>query len=93
MERRIVCAAIRCINTGRMLVGVRHFDAAMYGQANAMHDADRLSWKGDHIIQGFLDNKGAFLTREEAWVVADAAKQIIRRVGGDNQKLFSENLY
>jgi hypothetical protein len=33
------------------------------------------------------------MTREEAFEVASAAGQIIRRVGGDDGKLFSENLY
>jgi hypothetical protein len=43
--------------------------------------------------QGFLDNKGIFLTREEAHTVAKAAGQIVRRVGGDANRLYSENLY
>lgn len=33
------------------------------------------------------------MTREEAHEVAKAAGQIIRRCGGDEHKLYSENLY
>ena len=44
-------------------------------------------------VQGFIDQRGNFLTREEAWIVAEASGQIIRRVGGDGKKLYSENLY
>lgn len=43
--------------------------------------------------QGFIDQRGAFLTREEAHKVATGAGQIIRRCGGDDGRLFSENLY
>jgi hypothetical protein len=43
--------------------------------------------------QGFIDNKGNWLTREDAYVIALAANQILRRVGGDEGKLFSENIY
>jgi hypothetical protein len=46
--------------------------------------------------QGFVDQKGNFLSRTEAWQVAQTANQIIRRVGGDTANggtLYSENLY
>lgn len=43
--------------------------------------------------QGFIDNQGNWLTREQAYLVAKEAGQIIRRVGGDDGKLFSENIY
>jgi len=36
------------------------------------------------------------MTRQEAWVVAIEANQIIRRVGGDDENdgmLYSENIY
>lgn len=43
--------------------------------------------------QGFIDNKGRWLSREDAFIVANNAGQIIQRVGGDDGKLFSENIY
>jgi hypothetical protein len=43
--------------------------------------------------QGFIDQFGVFMTREEAYVVAKAAGQIKYRCGGDDGVLFSENLY
>jgi hypothetical protein len=55
---------------------------------------------------GFIDQEGDFLTRAEAWKVADKAGQIRRPYGferhyknqrvanvGDEGLLFSENLY
>ena len=55
--------------------------------------------------QGFIDQFGDFLTREEAWKIADSMGQIRRPTGfetflcprkanvGDDGILFSENLY
>lgn len=83
MERRIVCAAIRD-GHGSIICGPRHWDKIC---RSTKHDA----WE-----QGFVDQRGEFLTREEAWKVAEAAGQILRRVGGDSingGRLFSENLY
>ena len=43
--------------------------------------------------QGFVDQYGVFLNRKQALGVAEEAEQIIRRCGGDDTELFSENLY
>lgn len=83
MTRRVVCAVLR--QNDEIIPGVRHFDEDMLV---ALGDED---WS--KAEQGFIDNRGHFLTREEAWIVAEEAGQILRRVPGDGQKLFSENLY
>ena len=86
--RRVVCSATR-ERTGKMRVicSVRHWDALMRKQAE---DCEFKHWDAE---QGFVDQHGEFLTREDAWMIAEAAGQIIRRVGGDGQRLYSENLY
>lgn len=44
--------------------------------------------------QGFLTSEGKFVARDEAWRIAEAAKQIVRRgFGRDGEWLFSENLW
>jgi hypothetical protein len=43
--------------------------------------------------QGFVDQKGRFLTREQARAIAERRGQIRYRCGGDEKKLFSDNLY
>lgn len=78
--RRVVCAALRDLN-GTIICGPRHWDSLCRGTSK------------DGWEQGFVDQRGVFLTREEAWQVAFNAGQIIRRVGGDGKRLFSENLY
>lgn len=86
MEERIVCAANRKRFTGEIVLGIRHWDSFMH----------HLDTEGDPVDQGFITNKGRFLDRQEAWKIAEAAGQIIRRVGGDDidgGTLFSECLY
>jgi len=88
VERRIVCAALQN-ETGFIICGPRHFDGIMHSQINMRSDGS--TWKGSK--QGFVDQRGNFLTREEALIVAVDADQLIRRCGGDGAQLFSENLY
>ncbi len=84
--RRVVCAALQ-LAPNDLILGARHYDGLMQMQI----ELDTVDWsKAD---QGFIDNHGSYLTREQAWNIAEEAGQIIRRVCGDGQKLFSENLY
>jgi hypothetical protein len=46
-----------------------------------------------HFEQGFLTSTGRFVGREEALSIARAANQIIKRCGGDEDELYSENLW
>lgn len=85
--RRVVCAAIRDEN-GHVICGPRHFDAVMHRQLEAYGEG---TW--NQAEQGFIDQHGEWLSREEALHIALANGQVIRRCGGDDQELFSENLY
>ena len=87
-DRRIVCAAV-LYPDGTMLVGPRHFDNVMRMQ----YERFGIKHSEDESVQGFVDQWGEFLTREEAHEVAIMQGQIMRRCGGDNGRLFSENLY
>ncbi len=68
----------------------RHWDIVAREQFKVMNISQS---RVKSETQGFVDQYGDFYTREEAWVVAEKNKQIVRRVGGDHEKLFSENLY
>lgn len=85
---RIVAAANKSKKDGLIVVGARHFDSLMRAQINA---AGRLSTEFND--QGFIDQFGNFYSREEAFIIAGSNGQIIRRCGGDDGCLFSENLY
>lgn len=85
--QRIVCAANRS-PCGIIVCGPRHWDTVMRQQIQLIGEE-----KFTRAEQGFVDQFGTFLTREEAFVVAQAAGQILRRCGGDEGRLYSENLY
>lgn len=87
--RMVVCAAIRRKNDGYVLCGPRHFDKTM--REGIMDSEQGDDWL--YVDQGFIDQYGVFMTREEAYEVAKAAGQIKYRCGGDEGCLFSENLY
>lgn len=84
---RIVMAANRFAN-GAVVLGVRHYDPIMHKALKAQPDL-----LGHDCEQGFVDNKGNFHSREAAWIIAEKQNQILRRVGGDGERLYSENLY
>ena len=83
--RRVVCAANRHEHTGLIICGARHWDKIMRAQNPYATPAN--------FEQGFIDQFGDWMTREEAWQVAMDQGQIRRRCGGDDGRLFSENLY
>lgn len=96
--RRIVCAANRDPGINLLLLGPRHWDATMRSQYQIIDGLYDLEERVTPMFeeQGFIDQHGIFLSRQEAWKVAEAAGQIIQRVGGDESDggtLYSENLY
>lgn len=93
MNQRVVCAANRI--GGKIYLGVRHYDEQMYSSMQ-IDNVQLFVDAGYKMEQGFVDNKCNFLSRTEAWKVAEHEGQIIRRVGGDDADggtLYSENLY
>lgn len=90
-QRRVVCAAIRA-EDGDVLLGIRHYSLDMHAQIHARSDGAKFFRRGGDE-QGFVDQHGVYMTREEAHKVATDANQIIRRCGGDEFCLYSENLY
>jgi len=77
------------LQNGRIITGARHYDAIMRSQMKA---SEGLAWwRG--CEQGFIDQRGNFLTRREAHKLAVDNSQIRRRCGGDHETLYSENLY
>lgn len=97
---RIVCAAVRFnvsdhAGTRQMIVvGPRHYDGVMRPEVRMLKaNADAFGMSVEEESQGFIDQFGRYYNRQEAWAIANAKGQIIRRVGGDHETLYSENLY
>jgi len=91
-QRRVVCAAELHKPTEIVFCGARHGDVTMVLQILAAQFPIEQMLK-QCFEQGFIDQFGVFMTREEALTVALAAGQRIYRCGGDEKKLYSENLY
>lgn len=102
VEQFVVCAANRFTfvdGTQLVVTGVRHWDPLMHAQVRAL---DQSTWAGMvKEEQGFVDNKGKYLSRYEAWNVALSADQVRQLVGNQHMlrsedasnQLYSENLY
>jgi hypothetical protein len=88
-KRRVSCAAIKC-DDGTVVTGARHYSPDMrrlmeriYGEGYWKHEAE----------QGFVDNRGDFLTREQAFVLARESGQCPHLPADGVACLFSEDLY
>lgn len=94
--RRVVCAAIRAAD-GELLLGIRHYSPDMHRQIEQRRDGHKFTHRMDED-QGFVDQFGKWLSREEAYVLAEVNGQIYRPdangMGLDGRhKLYSEGLY
>lgn len=74
--------------TGVVFTGIRHSQCIYVKSAvTGLRDCE----SGENI-QGFLTNLNRFVDREEGWIIAKEASQIIRVSGGEGT-LYSEDLY
>ena len=89
MEERIVSAANRSPE-GLVVMCVRHGCDLFFGVVDKMFDEGKcyLDWE-----QGFVTNKYRFVSREEAWIIAEKQGQIIRDQDLCVGTLYSEHLY
>ena len=88
--QRVACAALLGTD-GTIVVGVRHFDSFMRHQIAMLKQFNGGRWPVKS--QGFVDQFGKYLTRQQALKIAKERGQIIRRCGGDEKRLYSENIY
>ena len=88
---RTIVAAANKLSSGLIVVGVRHHDKIMRKQIEA---AGKIK-EGRTSEQGFIDNSGNFITREDAVVIAKEAGQLntFREKTWPEHMLFSEDLY
>jgi len=92
-QQVVVCAA--CKYGDLVLCGPRHWGSSMMSQYRALKQLG-FDVGTAAFDQGFINQFGEFLTRQEAMVIAQAAGQpvdIERGCGGDAETLYSEGLY
>ena len=95
-QRRVVCAAIRAAD-GELLVGIRHYSPDMRRQIEQRVDGAKFQHRLDDD-QGFVDQWGEWLSREEACELAERNGQIVRpdqvpAALDGRRRLYSEGLY
>lgn len=92
VQRRVVCAANNY--GGYIVTGARHFCPIMHMQIDSVGEELLLALAGgfDNTQQGFIDQYGLFMDREEAFIVAKEAGQVLDRHEWGTT-LFSESLY
>ena len=85
-QQRVVCAA--CKKGLHIVLGARHFDDRMREQMKRTDE----DWAGAH--QGFINQFGEFLTREQAFTIAmNAGQEIDIERNRSDHVLYSEGLY
>jgi len=93
VPRIIVTAANKVGNL--IIPGVRHHDSVMRKLYDALGLDDIKTYKIEE--QGFIDQYGQFVTREDARIIFDANKQISKRNDGqapnDPKLLYSEDIH
>ncbi len=74
-NQRVVCAAIRHHESQVVICGARHYDNVMRAAVKALvtDPEEQKTWW--HSEQGFIDQFGAFLTRKQAWKIAEREGQ------------------
>lgn len=89
-ERTLIVCSAAMSPAGKVVCSIRHGDEHFYNQVdNGKGVKHYHDW-----VQGFVTNTGAFVTREEAWVIAERQGQIRNKLPCDSSKeLYSENLY
>lgn len=85
----IVCAACR-LSDGLIIPGPRHFDATMRNLMRALGRDSQEHYRD--ADEGFINQYGHFLTREEARVIAERNGQLIDRASNGDW-LYSEDIY
>ena len=88
--RRVVTAACRNPVTGKIFIGIRHYCPLM---RQAIEDSGEIL--GVNADQGFVDQWGNFLTRDEAWYIVSVNEEAhsLRYPLDEYETLYSENLH
>lgn len=86
---RYVVSAV-CKYEDVIVCSPRHYDMTMRNQLKLLPEG---AFNKHRAIQGFVDQYGTFMSREEAAYVVIANKQPLRDYEILNGRLYSENLY
>lgn len=94
VKRQIIAAACKYGET--IIVGVRHYDKIMTSQLRMFpEDSEVKMMNRGEVIQGFIDNHGNFLNRQEAMELVKSNGQPFYpiRNSGNGKELYSEGVW
>ena len=93
MAERIICAAIKIVETGKVFYGHRHDQCLNYLNGELSWTMNRQEIGKVEKVQGFVTTEGRFVDRKEGLKIALENDQVIDKtqIRGDN--LYSEDLY
>lgn len=89
LNETIVSAAAKSPD-GLVIMSRRHCDNLFFAVVDKIYNDKNKQYHD--WVQGFVTSKGDFVTREEAWVIAEREYQI-KRITGSPGILYSEDLY
>ena len=90
---KIICAAIKVIDTGKIYYGHRHDKCISSFNDEMSWTLSRQEICKIKYIQGFITTNNRFVEREEALVIALENNQVLDKNEIRGNKLYSENLY
>lgn len=93
MAERIICAAIKIVETGKVFYGHRHDQCLNSLNGELSWAMNRQEISKLEKVQGFVTTEGRFVDRKEGLKIALENDQVIDKtqIRGDN--LYSEDLY
>ncbi len=93
MKEKIICAAIKIVETGKIFYGHRHDQCLNSMNGELSWTMNRQEISKVEKIQGFVTTEGRFVTREEGLIIALANDQVLDKTQIRGGRLFSEDLY
>ena len=93
MKERIICAAIKIVETGKVYYGHRHDQCLNSLNGELSWTMNRQEISKVEKIQGFVTSESRFVDRKEGLKIALENDQVIDKTQIRGNDLYSEDLY
>ena len=93
MKERIICAAIKIVETGKVYYGHRHDQCLNSLNGELSWTMNRQEISKLEKIQGFVTTEARFVDRKEGLQIALENDQVIDKTQIRGNDLYSEDLY
>jgi hypothetical protein len=93
MKERIICAAIKIVETGKVYYGHRHDQCLNSLNGELSWTMNRQEISKIEKVQGFVTSESRFVDRKEGLKIALENDQVIDKIQIRGNDLYSEDLY